>query len=88
LENINSSSRLHTADRGGEHPTFFAEVNYPHPQPFSLREKGAGFKVPLPEGEGFRVRVKLKSGILPIGGRLVGTTINYRSIPDFLVSSG
>jgi len=30
----------------------------PHPQPFSLREKGAGFKVPLPQGEGFRVRVK------------------------------
>jgi len=25
---------------------------------FSLREKGAGFKVPLPQGEGFRVRVK------------------------------
>jgi len=37
---------------------FLAEVNCPHPQPFSLREKGAGFKVPLPEGEGFRVRVK------------------------------
>jgi hypothetical protein len=28
----------------------------PHPQPFSLMEKGAGSKVPLPEGEGFRVR--------------------------------
>lgn len=28
----------------------------PHPQPFSPREKGAGLKVPLPQGEGFRVR--------------------------------
>jgi hypothetical protein len=28
----------------------------PHPQPFSLGEKGARFKVPLPSGEGFRVR--------------------------------
>jgi len=42
----------------GSIPLFLAEVNCPHPQPFSLREKGAGFKVPLPEGEGFRVRVK------------------------------
>jgi hypothetical protein len=28
----------------------------PHPQPFSLGEKGARFKVPLPLKEGFRVR--------------------------------
>jgi len=42
----------------GSIPLLLAEVNCPHPQPFSLREKGAGFKVPLPEGEGFRVRVK------------------------------
>jgi hypothetical protein len=28
----------------------------PHPQPFSLGEKGARFKVPRPRGEGFRVR--------------------------------
>jgi hypothetical protein len=33
-----------------------SEVNCPHPQPFSQREKGAGLRVPLPEGEGFRVR--------------------------------
>jgi hypothetical protein len=32
----------------------------PHPQPFSLGEKGARFKVPLPEGEGFRVRAIIK----------------------------
>jgi len=44
--------------RYGSIPLVLAEVNCPHPQPFSLREKGAGFKVPLPEGEGFRVRVK------------------------------
>jgi hypothetical protein len=31
----------------------------PHPRPFSLREKGAkhALEVPLPEGEGLRVRV-------------------------------
>jgi hypothetical protein len=57
---------------------FAAEVNSPHPQPFSLREKGAGagfkvplaeveevgFKVPLPEGEGFRVRAIWGEGYL------------------------
>jgi len=64
-----------------------AEVNCPHPQPFclvalnrrgtkayahrSLREKGAGFKVPLPEGEGFSgvfIRGFPRLGVFYAGG--------------------
>jgi hypothetical protein len=38
---------------------YFGVIANPHPQPFSLMEKGAKalLKVPRPEGEGFRVRV-------------------------------
>ncbi len=44
--------------------TIVATQPSPHPQPFSLGEKGARFKVSLPSGEGFRVRVNCCKQIL------------------------
>ena len=48
----------------GVHPSY-ADHPSPHPQPFSQGAKGAGFKVSLPLGEGFRVRAATirKSGV-------------------------
>ena len=52
--------------RSSQPPTLREEQAL-HPQPFSPSEKGAGFKVPLLPGEGFRVRAAAtyKSGVHP-----------------------